>query len=926
MRLSLALSLAFSLPTAILAGGCSPHYCNQRGQCIGTGADAYCFCEHGYTASDCSRKLCPKSDDPLTTPKKNYRVISLTTASAKGVLDGVINISFNGEDVAGVPANGEKLTPELLAAKLQTLPNIETVEVSRTSVIDEFGGTTYQITFIKFPIFPHENNIYTHDGNPSLDSFSCDESRMGTDVYSPQCIFKNVQSTNVVEYTTCSNHGTCSERLGECKCDPGWKGRACDDNKDGGDVEALVSDGPFFTGNVLKLGASRDPSAEYDFVKATASYDATPIYTLSGTGSVTQHIGDLTLQKGSVSVTDGDGIAVTNHNDSQEPAIRGKSSAGGAHLTCPGGSFSGDVLSLSVEKPPSPEFNFISSVANGNSVFTVAGDGRATLSNSLEIQSGKVTAPSAIIGEGGMQIVSEGDLVVGEGGRIVVKSGSNILNSGQNGNAVTLRKDLNAQTREATESTLVISHDGQGEDGSQASAFATFEKNERQVFSIGNDGETNIAAKLTVTSGGVSVGAGGVAIDSGGLTVAGGITLKSGDLKFESSGDEKQHFNFGVGVSGEQKSNTGFALSGKVVSDGFSGNVLDLEGAEGGAVDYNFLEARSPSGSKFTVDNDGNTLIAGSLTTEGDVRVHGDLDVRGGTVYDRHLVVAGDVIEVDPSGNTFVEVNDDNAERANKIIVNNESVKQGQVLLVKNNDKQKVIFAENQVDIPSGALLMFIYTSPSGWTDVTAAAAHSRDLNGVTKLVANNDLEIGDYKFSAGSFVSKDYAAEDKKGKVVVFGAGGVMQGVEGLEYKNDGLTVNKITVGEVVGDVDFRSSSLLNAQLVNSTIDGLRHLTLESLIVTSLGKGVEGGVRFATVDSKGLVNGVENVKWDETKGEHGAMRMPSIGGNSKLNNGLLTFESHLDFKNNTLKNAKFEKDRWVYNFFYFFENRLSLG
>ena len=111
-------SVFLFLPPPTSAGGCSPHYCNQRGQCIGTGDSAYCFCEHGFTASDCSRKLCPKSDDPLTTPNRNHKVISLTTGCAKGELDGVITIGFNGEEVSGVPAHGEKLTPMLLEQKL----------------------------------------------------------------------------------------------------------------------------------------------------------------------------------------------------------------------------------------------------------------------------------------------------------------------------------------------------------------------------------------------------------------------------------------------------------------------------------------------------------------------------------------------------------------------------------------------------------------------------------------------------------------------------------------------------------------------------------------------------------------------------------------------------------------------------------------
>ncbi len=36
--------------------------------------------------------------------------------------------------------------------------------------------TEYLVAFIKFPVEPYENNIFLNDGNPSLNSFSCDTS------------------------------------------------------------------------------------------------------------------------------------------------------------------------------------------------------------------------------------------------------------------------------------------------------------------------------------------------------------------------------------------------------------------------------------------------------------------------------------------------------------------------------------------------------------------------------------------------------------------------------------------------------------------------------------------------------------------------------------------------------------------------------
>ena len=49
------------------------------------------------------------------------------------------------------------------------------------------------------------------------------------------------------------------------------------------------------------------------------------------------------------------------------------------------------------------------------------------------------------------------------------------------------------------------------------------------------------------------------------------------------------------------------------------------------------------------------------------MQILGDLDIQGGTVFDRHVVTAGDSIEIDASGNTFVEINDDGGTKNNLI-------------------------------------------------------------------------------------------------------------------------------------------------------------------------------------------------------------------------------------------------------------------
>ena len=45
------------------------------------------------------------------------------------------------------------------------------------------------------------------------------------------------------------------------------QGQACDDITDSGDQSVITSDGPFFTGNLVKLTTRRPPSREFNLVK-----------------------------------------------------------------------------------------------------------------------------------------------------------------------------------------------------------------------------------------------------------------------------------------------------------------------------------------------------------------------------------------------------------------------------------------------------------------------------------------------------------------------------------------------------------------------------------------------------------------------------------------------------------------------------------
>ena len=88
--------------------------------------------------------------------------------------------------------------------------------------------------------------------------------------------------SNIREYSPCSNHGSCDKRTGLCKCDAGWKGHACDDDRDNGDVQTLSADGPMFAGNVLKLKSNRQVHDEFGFIHAVAGPNEDDIFHIAG--------------------------------------------------------------------------------------------------------------------------------------------------------------------------------------------------------------------------------------------------------------------------------------------------------------------------------------------------------------------------------------------------------------------------------------------------------------------------------------------------------------------------------------------------------------------------------------------------------------------------------------------------------------------
>ena len=131
----------------------------------------------------------------------------------------------------------------------------------------------FVVEVLEWPLYSRENNIFSHDGNPSVSEFHCDITRTGSDV---QCDFTDIVNTNIKEYAICGNRGKCNFHDGECECFDGFSGTACyniisDYDKPSTTGMRLHLDGSEYSSTMIQLHSERASSGDFDFISATAS-------------------------------------------------------------------------------------------------------------------------------------------------------------------------------------------------------------------------------------------------------------------------------------------------------------------------------------------------------------------------------------------------------------------------------------------------------------------------------------------------------------------------------------------------------------------------------------------------------------------------------------------------------------------------------
>lgn len=178
---------------------------------------------------------CPWDFDPIgLSDNSNRKSIRLETGLSGGEMSGKYGFEFGGSEVY-LNADARVLTSDLCTTSLRGLKSITDANCTRESFNGVSGIGTYLISLLRYPQEPpFMNNIVIHNGQPSINMFHCNVSKIDhEDAMVPYCMISDAAPyENLPIYSECSNHGACDRVYGKCVCEKGFKGVACNDMKD----------------------------------------------------------------------------------------------------------------------------------------------------------------------------------------------------------------------------------------------------------------------------------------------------------------------------------------------------------------------------------------------------------------------------------------------------------------------------------------------------------------------------------------------------------------------------------------------------------------------------------------------------------------------------------------------------------------------
>eukprot|EP01031_Cornospumella_fuschlensis_P027953 gene27953-33756_t len=525
----------YDSPQAVGGDGFGPVYSNWD-----RGSVHLCECEQGYFGADCSLIMCPKGDDPLTI-NQNSRAISFLVGTEHGPLMGAIGLRFQGTDHYLSLSN---YTSKDCSADLSFIGKFGLV--SCTSNYVSLRRRSFDISFLSWPVYPKENNLFAHSGNPALADFTCTVAQATKGTF---CVFRDVVVDNIREYKYCSNRGHCDFSTGRCDCTAGFGGVVCSNRTTAIYTPGasalpgltLNADSTTYVATVLPLQSAKDSAPDFNFVEAVASKE--PIFSVRGDGAFqlnsllstngqTVVAGGLMVRKGGLTTLNG-GVTIVD-NDPETPVLNVTSNASSVATTYA-------ALRLQSESTWANNHFLLTATNRGQIKFRLRADGALSMRLGLQIQSGGLsvlgngltTRDGFTVQSGSLNILQGGarmaqGALVRAGGVFVASGGYQIYESVQ---VYDVGMKVVAGGRVFAGGLLVT---GGGSISGSLQVTGSI-----SVLSAGGNviGGITVLNAMSVIAGSVQVNAqgvrvtGGLSVQSGGAVVNGGISVLSSGLR-----------------------------------------------------------------------------------------------------------------------------------------------------------------------------------------------------------------------------------------------------------------------------------------------------------------------------------------------------------------------------------------------------------
>jgi hypothetical protein len=165
--------------------------------------------------------LCPAGFDPVDLESKpNRRTVRLEVGHMGGILMGKYAFSFAGSEVY-LPANANDNDDAKCNSALKGLKSVESITCKRESFNPNTGTGSYLISLLSFPTKPHMNNLIHHNGNPGINLFACNTTKIDAEeAQQPFCFVSDAEPLEGFPRKCLSALTPCRAALFSCNSGP----------------------------------------------------------------------------------------------------------------------------------------------------------------------------------------------------------------------------------------------------------------------------------------------------------------------------------------------------------------------------------------------------------------------------------------------------------------------------------------------------------------------------------------------------------------------------------------------------------------------------------------------------------------------------------------------------------------------------------